>query len=474
MKSFACYPDFFGRMAAKASSLFRHGARPWLQMALLSVGGLILRAEVPAASTEPKPFPVAEVNHSNAVAPSPALTNAAPAGKTGSNTPTIGQFSSTNFDAPGTGIRNVQPGSTDLAKFQIEFEAAQKLHEAKDLKRAEIALIQILESRWPDELKRPVLLELGIVMQEQREYPKAQQLFSEYGRRYEKDPRIPEVLLRQAYLYREMGIPEMALSKFYAVMSTCLNLKLDDTEYYQKLVLRAQSEIAETYYLQGKFEEASDYFSRLLRLETGDLERSNVLYKLVRCEVNLAKYTQAVANATLYLEKYSDYVDAPETRFLLADSLKKLGRNKEAIAQMDLLLRKQSAQSKVDPQQWLYWQERAGNDIANQLYREGDFLSALQVYQALAALNTSAEWQIPVWYQIALVYENLKQGQKAVELYDKILARQKEEGQKEAGEALKAVAEMAAWRKQYLDWESKARLANQELQPPEAKSESPL
>jgi len=68
----------------------------------------------------------------------------------------------------------------------------------------------------------------------------------------------------------------------------------------------------------------------------------------------------------------------------------------------------------------------------------------------------------------------LKHGQKAVELYDKILARQREEGQKEAGEALKAVAEMAAWRKQYLDWESKARLANQELQPPEVKSESPL
>ena len=57
-----------------------------------------------------------------------------------------------------------------------------------------------------------------------------------------------------------MGVPELALSKFYAVMSTCLNLKLDEMEYYQKLVLRAKAEIAETYYLQGKFEEATDYF----------------------------------------------------------------------------------------------------------------------------------------------------------------------------------------------------------------------
>jgi tetratricopeptide (TPR) repeat protein len=204
------------------------------------------------------------------------------------------------------------------------------------------------------------------------------------------------------------------------------------------------------------------------------MDRSNVIYKLVRCQASLGKYTQAVASANLYLDKYADSIDAPETRFLLADSLKKLGRNKEAIAQMDLLLQKQSAQSKIDPQQWLYWQQRAGNDIANQLYREGDFLSSLQVYQALAALNSSAEWQIPVWYQIGLVYENLKQGQKATELYNKILARQKEQAQKEPSAALKAIAEMAAWRKQYLDWEGKARLANQQLLPPEPKPEGGL
>lgn len=367
-------------------------------------------------------------------------------------------------------ISNLRQQASELSKFQIALEAARKLHQSKELSRAESALIQILEGRFPEEVKRPALLELALVMHDQKSYPKAQQLYAEYVRRYDKDARVPEVLLRQAYLYREMGVPELALSKFYAVMSTCLNLKLEEMEYYQKLVLRAKAEIAETYYLQGKFEEAADYFSRLLRVDSEDLDRSDVIYKLLRSEVALKKYNEAVAHARLYLEKYSEYLDAPEARFLLADSLKKLGRNKEAIQEMDLLLQKQHAQSKTDPQQWLYWQQRAGNDIANQLYREGDFISALQVYKALADVNSSPEWQIPVWYQIGLVYENLKQTQKATEFYDQVVAREKESSAQKPSAALKAISEMAAWRKQYITWESKAHLANQGLQPAEPKA----
>jgi tetratricopeptide (TPR) repeat protein len=346
-------------------------------------------------------------------------------------------------------------------KHQLNLEIARKFRDNKELKRAEVALIQILESTAPDEFKRPALLELALVMQEQRVYPKAQQLYSEYVRRFDKDPSVPEVHLRQAYLYREMGVPILALSKFYAVISTCLSLKLDDMEYYQKLVLRAQAEIAETFYLQNNFEEAIDYFNRLLRLESAHLQRADILYKLVRCYTAVSKFNEAIASARVYLDLYEDQFDAPETRFLFADALKKLGRNKEAIQEINLLLQKQHETSKTDPQQWLYWQQRAGNEIANQLYREGDLVSALQVYQRLGEINNSPEWQIPVWYQIGLVYENLKQNQKASEMYDRIVERAKVAT--EATASIKAVADMAAWRKQFLSWEAKAQIANQGL-----------
>jgi tetratricopeptide (TPR) repeat protein len=368
-------------------------------------------------------------------------------------------------------LSNLNKASATL-QFQTALESARSLRQSKDLRRAESAYIQLLEGRAPDEIKRAALLDLGMVMQEQREFTKAQQLYSEFARRFEKDPAVPEVLLRQGYLYRQMGVPVLALSKFYAVISTCLNLKLEELDYYQKLVLRAQAEIAETYFVEGKYTEATDYLNRLLRLESQNLERAEVLYKLIRCYNATGKYAEAVGNARLFLEKYSDHSDAPETRFLLASSLKKLGRNEEALQEIDALLKTQQGNTKIDPKQWLYWQQRAGNEIANQLYQDGDFINALQVYQLLAALNKSPEWQIPVWYQIGLVFENLKQPAKAVEMYDKLIARELEAFAKGPNASAKQVAEMAAWRKQCLNWENVAQAANQLLQKSEEKRDS--
>lgn len=365
-------------------------------------------------------------------------------------------------------------GPTDLRKtekatfYQLMLESARRQRELDDLPRAERTLIQILESRAPDELKRPSMLELALVMQDQKAYAKAQRLYSEYVRRFPKDGAVPDVLLRQAYLYRDMGVPELAMSKFFAVMSACLNLQVEEIEYYQKLVLRAQVEIAETYYSLGKFEEASDYLNKVLKLDNNDLNRSNVLFKLIRCYWNLKNFNGASANARLYLAKYPDTAETPEARYLLADSLKKMGQDREAVQEILLLLQKQQARSRTDPQQWLYWQQRAGNDIANQFYQQGDFLKALQVYQNLAAISDSPNWQLPVWYQIGLVFENLKQPPKASEMYQKILDRVKEAkpaAEPEPGDTLQTIIEMARWRKQFLEWELKAQAANKQLEP---------
>ena len=91
--------------------------------------------------------------------------------------------------------------ATKLSQYQVALESARGLRAGKELKRAESTLVQLLESGAGEEIKRAALLELGFVMQEAKEFPKAQQLYSEYVRRYDKDPAVPEVLLRQAYLY---------------------------------------------------------------------------------------------------------------------------------------------------------------------------------------------------------------------------------------------------------------------------------
>jgi tetratricopeptide (TPR) repeat protein len=139
------------------------------------------------------------------------------------------------------------------------------------------------------------------------------------------------------------------------------------------------------------------------------------------------------------------------------EALKKLGRPKDSIAELEILLKTQHADAGRDPQQWLYWQQKAGNTVANEFYKEGDLLSALQIYQTLGDINTVPEWQLPVWYQIGLIFENLKYPQKALEMYGKIAERQQEV--KDSNPGISAVIELAAWRKQNIEWEAAAKHA---------------
>ena len=144
----------------------------------------------------------------------------------------------------------------------------------KDLAGAALTLESILNTNAPPEMQRVALFELALVTQEDNQLVKAQQILAQYLHLYPDDPAIPDILLRQGLLYRQMGVNTMAVSKFYAVMSSALKLKLDNIEYHKKLVVQAQTEIAETYFLEAKFAEAAEYFSRILKAGEAELNRS--------------------------------------------------------------------------------------------------------------------------------------------------------------------------------------------------------
>jgi tetratricopeptide (TPR) repeat protein len=112
----------------------------------------------------------------------------------------------------------------------------------------------------------------------------------------------------------------------------------------------------------------------------------------------------------------------------------------------------------------VYWQRKAGNQIANQLYKEGDYMNALQVYQCLADLDKSLSWQAPIWYQIGLIYEQLQQWQKATDVYTQLMDRKKDLTATNNPPSLVSLCEMAQWRKDYIAWMGQARTANHEFQ----------
>jgi len=343
----------------------------------------------------------------------------------------------------------------ELARFQAALDLGRKQRAAQLPVDAEKQLLQLLDSSAPPEIKRPALLELALLALEQKQLSKAQQLFSKYAKVYATDPSLPEILYRQGLLYREMGAPVMALSKFYAVMSTSLTLKLDQFAYYQRLVLLAKIEIADTYYLQGSFEEASDYLARLLKTDDPALKKAIVHYKLIRSLSNLGRNFEVAAQSKLFLLAYSDSGDLAEVRFLYADSLRKLGRNREAMEQVLILLQSQQTFAEKNPENWRYWQQRTGNDIANQLYKEGDYLNALEIYLNLSKLDDTPAWKLPVTYQVGLTYERLLQPAKADEMYETILKAGREIDAN-ANASLGQLIQMARWRKNTLAWVSNA------------------
>lgn len=365
-------------------------------------------------------------------------------------------------------IHKIKEGSRPKPKvvvkdYQHEIETARQLRRNKDTANAEKMLVNLLESDPPDQFKRAVLFELALVAQDENKLSRAQQIFAHYVQLYPQDPAVPEVLLRQGLLYREIGAFNMAIGKYYSVMNSALNLKLEQFDYYKRLVLQAQTEIAETYFLQGKFTEAADFFRRILKQKALDLNREQVHFKLIRCYAGLGKHTEIIAQVEKFIEEYPQSDDVPEARYMTATAYKALGRTREAHSEVMKLLKSQAESLTTNPQRWVYWQQRAGNDIANQLYTEGDYFNALELYTHLAALDDAPVWQVPLWYQIGMIYEKLNQPGKATDRYAAIASRGKMLLGTNSTPSVKTVVEMAQWRSEQIAWREKTDLEVQNL-----------
>jgi len=405
-------------------------------------------ASAPAALTETASTPAAPADTNTAPAPPPD-TNSTPAALADSNSSPASEAG--------------KPGPN--AEFETALGLARQQRRDKLFVAAAHLLEGILKTNAPSAVQREALFELALVMQDDEQPAKAQQIWSQYLHLYANDPTVPDVLLRQGLLFRKMGVDSFAISKFYAVMSSALKLKQDNLAYYKKLVVQAQTEIADTYYQDAKFEEASDFYNRILKSSDAEDNREQLEWKLIRSLSYLTNDVETIGKAQSYLARFPKSSNVPEVRFLLACSFKNMKRNSDALEQVLLLLQSQQENVSKDPETWAYWQRRAGNEIANQLYKQGDYANALEIYLSLADLDTSPGWQAPVWYQAALAYEQLQQWQKAADTYTRILDRQKELTPATNTPALASLFEMAQWRKDYIAWLQKAKLNDVALHP---------
>lgn len=345
---------------------------------------------------------------------------------------------------------------TKLDQLNYTLSLARFSATTRDFPAAEKSYERLLASDAPDEMQRTALFEMAVAVQAEGDLPRAQSMFAQYLQRWVGDSRAPEVFLHQGQVFRQMGLPNFALSKFYGVMTTALSLKNDQMPYYKRLVLQAQMEIAETHLQIGRYKDAADYYQRLLTQSDPALDRAQIQFRLVRSLSAAHQHDAAARQANDFLEHYKDSRDEPEVRYYLAQALKGQGRNPDALRQVLLFLQGQSVQAKDRPEVWSYWQQRVGNEIGNQLYQDGDFIRALEVYLALSKLDGSPTWQLPVRYQVGITYEKLMQPQLAAEAYRSIAATVPKLGTNVLSPGLKSVVDMAQWRLNFLQWQERA------------------
>lgn len=394
-------------------------------------------------------------------APAPATNQVAkPRARTPSLEPKVDQ----GLSIGDSGNENVLVKPTTEYVRRQDIEAVAKLESIRQMQGGsnqwvEVAntLKEVLGMDTSQETKRSVkqyaLLILAGMAEERGQLPDALQYLAEYIYRYPNDAIVPEIFLRQAYLFRRLGAYDTALSKLYLVLRSALASQAQNVSlpYYTRVVLTAKTEIAETLFMWGKYAEAAERFALLLTDSNEELNEEVVRTKLIRALAKAGKHEALIREAAEFLSKNPGSEYQAEVRYFLASAHRALGHKQETLQQLLLLL---EAVEVADPKiaaKWKSWKMLAGNEIGNQLFLEGDYLNAITVYKGLLALDDALSWTLPLHYQIGLCFEKYLQPEEALKSYEEIVnLSQKSKDKLEA--SLQMVVDMARFRINVLSW----------------------
>jgi TolA-binding protein len=327
------------------------------------------------------------------------------------------------------------------------------LTERGDYAAAEIAFRRIMNDRnfaGPEQCD--ALLGLARMYKRQSIFTKSAAVYEKFLKLYADDPRVPDALLELGRTQRAMGAHRNAINRFYNVINSTLKLPPESYEHYQLLAKTAQFEIAETHFETGNFIEAAKFFDRLRLLDLAPEDRARAHFKTACSLLNAGELDQATSKLHQYLEQWPADANIAEARYLLALTLRKMGRTEEALAITLALLRDEHSNSVTDPKGWAYWQRRTGNQLANDFFQNGDTLSAVAIYESLAQLSKDSSWRLPIIYQTGLCYERLRQTDRAIKAYREITESVASTSGTGGSTELTELSRMANWRIGQIEW----------------------
>ena len=406
-------------------------SKPWLLLALLA-GTLPGRAEPVAASAAPGPAAAAALTDK----PVPAPAGDAPA----------------TDPAPAIAVPPPAPDPVAADQASLLRIGAAKLA-AGDADSARIAYRQVAEASGDPTVLPNALLGLARAYRLGGDSLKATATYERLIKDYPEQAVIPAAYLELGRALRDLGSPKLAIAAFYNVLQSVIKFPDGDTDNYRRLALTAQFEIAETHLATGNYEEAVRFFNRLNLLDLAEADRARARFKSAQARLLSGDRPAALLALQAFITECPDDPNSPEARFLLARLLSELNRREDSLqVTLDLLHHEHDRTDSGGAARWRVWQQRTGNQLANEFYSQGEFAGALLIYKALAALDAQPVWRLPVLYQIGLCNERLLQINDALDTYREISTLTGDPPGEFAD-----LGRMAAWRIQQLTWWTKTQ-----------------
>jgi len=274
------------------------------------------------------------------------------------------------------------------------------------------------------------LKNLAIAAEHEGEFGQALQYLSEYHAHNPDSPMVPEALLRQGFLYRLMGQPDLAIEKFYETMTDATRLRSRNLLKYRRTTLMAQAQIADSYYADlRQYDEAIKFYGQLLNDPDEELALENTKYKLIRCLVRRAMELKDHAAdpakrrenpllvderhqrlATLTQEATRFLVNHPrsgfrsQVRYLRATAYEQLGDEKNADKDFRTLIETPASKTSDEDDQRNFWRTKAALDLADRMFFRKRYADAVQVYPVLLPHNPTLDAHIRIQQQIALCH----------------------------------------------------------------------
>ena len=358
-----------------------------------------------------------------------------------------------------------------IKEYRALYDAGRSELKQEEYERATRNFSQLIKEAPPVEFRRQALLQLALVANKQRYYDREFQIYSQYLSRFPDDHNCALVNLRMGQLLRDqMGAMDQAIEQFFTVISVTTKTSDIEDDYQllmENIALKAKIELANTYRDDGQFDKAGRNYKRLLTQQHGDddlahkLDRPAVHFEVINSYFEGENWKKVIDEGSEFLKKreHLSHDKAPDIRFFMAKAYLNQGLDDDAASQLMMIM-----DTVNDPQQedLKGWQLKIGKELGQIFIKKEKPESAVEIYEGLLSrlpdvlshLTAPEQFveEVDLYFHTAMLKEKLKDNEKALEFYDKIIKLTTLVGEKNLGSKEAEIRKFSEEQAKLLKW----------------------